>query len=137
MDGNKNTFHSKVYHPRNTWITKTFANRQNIYYHPRMQTGNNFTQICLSVCLSICLSAQAITFKWLKPGTSFLVYGCILIISRSNLSIKVMGLRLRSNLFFCHILLNHQLYVFLFHSNMIKGQGHLKLTVKDTFFPHI
>ena len=33
-------------------------------------------------------------------------------------------------MYFCHILPNCQFYVFLFHSYMIKGQGHLKVKVK-------
>ena len=43
--------------------------------------------------LSICLSVQAVTFELLGLGASFLVYGYILIISRSSLSIKVIGSR--------------------------------------------
>ena len=64
-------------------------------YHPHMRIGNNFSRVCLSVCLyvcvSVCVSVQTITFELLKLGTSFLAYRYILIISRSNLSIKVMG----------------------------------------------
>ena len=35
------------------------------FYHSRMQTRNNFTQVCLCVCLSICVSVQAVTFELL------------------------------------------------------------------------
>ena len=82
-------------------------------YHLRMRIGNNFTQVCLSVCpLSVCVSVcesvyvsvQAITFELLQLGTSFSVYRYILTTSRSSLSIKVIGSRSTSNLFFCHIL---------------------------------
>ena len=47
------------------------------------------------MCLSVCLSVQAITSELLKLGTSFLVYGYILTISRKSLHIKV--IRSRSN----------------------------------------
>ena len=50
----------------------------------------------MSVCMSVCLSVQAITFEPLDIGTSFLVCRYILTISRSRLSIKVIGLRSRS-----------------------------------------
>ena len=71
------------------------------YYHPRMRVGNVFGRVCLSVCLSICvsvcpsvcLSVQTITFEPLHIGTSFLVWRYILTISRSSLSIKVIGSR--------------------------------------------
>ena len=56
--------------------------------------------VCLSVCLcvylSVFLSVQAITFELLDIGTSFLVCRYILTISRSSLSIKVIGSRSRS-----------------------------------------
>ena len=55
------------------------------------------------VCVSVCLSVQAITLKLLKLGTSFSACGYILIISRSSLSIKVMG-QGQGKMYFCHIL---------------------------------
>ena len=67
-----------------------------IYYHPRMRVGNVFWLcVCLSVCLSmsVFLSVQAITFEPLDIETSFLVCRYILTISRSSLSIKVIGSR--------------------------------------------
>ena len=82
------------------------------FYHPRMRVGNVFGRVCLSVCLSVCpsvclsvclsvcpsvcLSVQTITFEPLHIGTSFLVWRYILTISRSSLSIKVIGSRSRS-----------------------------------------
>ena len=66
------------------------------YYHPRMRVGNVFSRVCLSVCLSVCPSVQTITFEPLDIETSFLVCRYILTISRSSLSIKVIGLRSRS-----------------------------------------
>ena len=48
-----------------------------------LHTGNNFTQVYLSV--------QATTLELLKPGTSFLACGYILTIFRSSFSIKVIG----------------------------------------------
>ena len=59
------------------------------HYHPRMRVGNVFSHVCLSVCLSV----QAITFESLNIETSFLVCRYILTISRSSLSIKVIGSR--------------------------------------------
>ena len=52
--------------------------------------------VCLGVCLSVFLSVEAITFEPLDIETSFLVRRYILIISRSSLSIKVIGLWSRS-----------------------------------------
>ena len=52
--------------------------------------------VCLCVCLSVFLSVQAITFEPLNIETSFLVCRYILTISRSSLSIKVIGSRSRS-----------------------------------------
>ena len=69
-------------------------------YHPRMGLGNVFSHVCLSVCVSVCvsvfLSVQVITFEPLDIETSFLVCRYILTISRSSLSIKVIGSRSRS-----------------------------------------
>ena len=69
------------------------------YYHPCMQVGNVFGHVCLvclSVCVSVFLSVQAITFEPLDTKTSFLACRYILTISRSSLSIKVIGSRSRS-----------------------------------------
>ena len=57
-----------------------------------MRVGHVFGHVCLSMCLSV----QAITFEPLDIGTSFLVCRYILTISRSSLSNKVIGSRLRS-----------------------------------------
>ena len=43
--------------------------------------------------MSVCLSVQAITFELLDIETSFLACRYILIISKSSLSIKVIGSR--------------------------------------------
>ena len=70
------------------------------FYHPRMRVGNVFGHVCVSVCLCVCLSVflsvQAITFEPLDIETSFLVCRYILTISRSSLSMKVIGSRSRS-----------------------------------------
>ena len=50
--------------------------------------GNVFV-VC--VCMSVCLSVWAITFEAVDIETSFLVWWYILTISRSSLSIKVIG----------------------------------------------
>ena len=65
-------------------------------YHPRMRVGNVFGHVCVCVCLSVFLSFQAITFEPLDIETSILVCRYILTISRSSLSIKVIGTRSRS-----------------------------------------
>ena len=57
-----------------------------------MRVSNVFGRVCLSVCPSV----QTITFEPLDIETSFLVCRYILTISRSGLSIKVIGLRSRS-----------------------------------------
>ena len=58
-----------------------------------MQVGNVFGHVCLCVCLSlsVCPSVQTITFEPLDIETSFLACICILTISRSSLSIKIIG----------------------------------------------
>ena len=74
------------------------------FYHSRMWAGNVFghvrlsicPSVCLSVCPSMCLSVQTITFELLHIGASYLVWRYILTISRSSLSIKVIGSRSRS-----------------------------------------
>ena len=62
-----------------------------------MWVGNVFGHVCLCVCLCVCLSVflfvQAITFELLDIETSFLICRYILTISRSSLSIKVIGSR--------------------------------------------
>ena len=67
-------------------ILQILQNRQQFslkscYYHPRMQVGNVFGHICVSV--------QAITFERLLIGTLCMVWGYILTMSRSRSSIKV------------------------------------------------
>ena len=49
--------------------------------------------VCLCVCLPVCLSVQAITFEPVDIEISFLVWCYILTISRSSLSVKVIGSR--------------------------------------------
>ena len=61
-------------------------------------------RVCGKVMFSYCLSVQAKTFECLDIETSFLVWWYILIISRSNLSTNVIGLRSRP-LFFKLIIL--------------------------------
>ena len=54
----------------------------------RVWGGNVFV-----VCVCVCVCIQAITFEGVDIETSFLVWCDILIISRSSLSIKVIGSR--------------------------------------------
>ena len=49
--------------------------------------------VMFSLCVCVCLSVRAITFEQVDIETSFLVWCYILTISRSSLSIKVMGSR--------------------------------------------
>ena len=58
-----------------------------------MRVGNVFSRVSVSVCVSVYMSVQAITFELHDIETSFLVCRYILTISRSSLSIKVIGLR--------------------------------------------
>ena len=58
-----------------------------------MRVGNIFSHVCLCVCVFV----QVITFKLLRPGTSFSVYTDTIKISGSSLSTKVMKSGLRSN----------------------------------------
>ena len=76
--------------------TTTICCHSTHFYHPRMRVGNLFGHVCVSVCLSVFLSVQAITFEPLNIETSFFVCRYILTISRSSLSIKVIGSRSRS-----------------------------------------
>ena len=64
--------------------------------------------ICVSVCLSVfvCVSVRAITFEAVDIKTTLLVWCYILTISRSSLSIKVIGSRSRSShgkCLFCYL----------------------------------
>ena len=93
--------------------------------------------VCLSICLSVCPSVQTITFKLLHIETSY-----INTISRSSLSIKVIGSRSRSyekndNFTYFNMLILH---ICLQVTNEIKvtnqGEGHIKVKVKiSTSFP--
>ena len=73
------------------------------FYHPRMWVGNVFGHVCLCVCVSVCVSVclsvcvsvcSGYNFEPLNMETSFLVCRYILTITRSSLSIKVIGSRL-------------------------------------------
>ena len=92
--------------------------------------------VCLSVCMSVFLSVQAITFEPLDIETLFLVCRYILTISRSSLSIKVIGSRSRSyekndSFTYFNLLI---LCMWLQDINKVKvthqGQGHIKVKVK-------
>ena len=56
--------------------------------HLRMRAGNVFGHVCLCVCFFVC---SGYNFLTLDIETSFLVCRYILTISRSRLSIKVIG----------------------------------------------
>ena len=58
------------------------------------------------MCVFVCVSVWAITFEQFNIETSVLVWCYILTISRSSLSIKVIGLRSRSShgkCLFCYL----------------------------------
>ena len=100
-----------------------------------MRVGNVFGHVCLSVCVSVCvsvcLSVQAITFEPLDIETSFLVCRYILTISRSHLSIKVIGSRSRSYeksdsfTYFNFLILCMWLQVI----NKVRSRSHIKVKV--------
>ena len=83
--------------------------------------------VCLSVYLSVFLSVQAMTFELLHKETSFLVCWYVFTISRSSLSIKVIGSRSRSydkndSFIYFKVKVTHQ------------GEGHIKVKVKISTF---
>ena len=95
-----------------------------------MLVGNDFNRVCLSVHPSVCLSVQAITFELLHIGTSFLVTRYILTISRSSLSIEVIGLRSCAKK--CLII-----YSFVCScGSLIRSRSHIKVKVifKERYF---
>ena len=90
----------------------------------------------MSVCLSLCLSVQAITFEPIHMKISFLICWYILTISRSGLSIKVIGSRSRSyekndNFTYFNMLIP---CIWLQVINKVKvthqGEGHINVKVK-------
>ena len=92
------------------------------------------------MCLSVCPSVQAITFELLHIETSFLVCRYIFIISRSSLSIRVIGTRSRSyerndNLTYFNMSI---LCIWLQVINEVKvthqGEDHIKVKVKISIF---
>ena len=92
--------------------------------------------VCLCVCLSVFLSVQAITYEPLDIETSFLVCRYILTISRSSLSIKVIGSRSRSYekndsfTYFNFLILCMWLQVINKVKVTHQGEGHIKFKVK-------
>ena len=92
--------------------------------------------------MSVCLSVQTITCEPLHIETSFLVCRYIITISRSSLSIKVIGSRSRlyeKNDYFTYFNMLI-LYIWLQVINEVKitnqGEGHIKVKVKiSTSFP--
>ena len=89
---------------------------------------------CLCVCLSVFLSVQAITFELVHIETSFLVCRYVFTISRSSLSIKVIGSRSydkNDNFTYFNMLI---FCTWLQVINKVKfthqGEGHIKVKVK-------
>ena len=90
----------------------------------------------MSVSLSVFLFVQAITFEPLDTETSFLVCRYNLTISRSSLSIKVIGSRSRSYeknehfTYFNLLILCMWLQVINKGKVTHQGEGHIKVKVK-------
>ena len=83
--------------------------------------------VCLSVCLSVFLFAQAITFEPLHIETSFSVYRYIFMISRSGLSIKVIGSRsYDKNANFTYLTCYFSVCIY---RSLIKSRSHIKVKV--------
>ena len=95
-----------------------------------MRVGNVVSRVCLSVCPSVhlsvclCVSVQTITFEPLHIGTSILLQRYILTISRSHLSIKVIGSRSCAKNYY---LLISTCYSFV--CIVIKSMSHIKVKV--------
>ena len=127
----------------------TSIKQNNFYYHPHMRVGNVFSHICgsvclsacLSVCLSMCLSICVSICSGYNFGTTshrhfILVCRYIFIISKSSLSIKVIGSRSRSyeknDNFTCFNMFI--LCIWLQAINKVKVthqcEGHIKVKVK-------
>ena len=110
-----------------------------------MRVGNVFGRVCPSVCLSVCpsvclsvcpsvcpsvcLSVQTITFEPLHIGTSFLVWWYILTISRSSLSIKVIGSRSRSCAKNDYLLISTCYSFVCTYRPLIRARSHIKVKV--------
>ena len=95
--------------------------------------------LCLSACLSVCPSVQDIIYEPLHIETSFLVCRYIFAISRSSLSIKVIGSRSRSyekndNVNISFLILCISLQVINKVKITHQGEGHIKVKVK--YPPH-
>ena len=95
-----------------------------------------YVSVCLCVYLSVFLCVQAITFEPLDIETSFLVFRYILTISRSSLSIMIIGsskghMRKNDNFTYFNFLI---LCMWLQVINQVKvthqGKGHIKVKVK-------
>ena len=97
-----------------------------------MQIGNNFNWVCLCVFMSVCVSVQIITFELLKLETSFSVNRYILTISRSSVSIMVIGSRSRSKEKLTYFYLTVSSVCLYSTKTYLKGQCHLKVKVKIT-----
>ena len=99
-----------------------------------MWGGNVFSHVYLSVCQSV----HAITFEPLHIETSFLVCRYIFTISRSSLSIKVIGSRSwsyeKNDHFTYFDMLILCMWLQVINKVMVthQGQGHIKVKVKNT-----
>ena len=83
---------TKLFHECNQFLAIKVAVVRLVITSRVCGRGNVFVMsVCLCVC--VCLSVRAITFERVDIETSFLVWCYILTISRSCLSIKVIGSR--------------------------------------------
>ena len=104
------------------------------FYHPRMLVGNVFHRVCLFICPSVCLSVQTITFEPLHIGTSFMVWRYILTISRSSLSIKVIGSSSRSCAKNDYLLISTCYSFVCGYRSLIRSRSLIKVEVKLSSF---
>ena len=104
------------------------------FYHPRMFSvvsvcPSVYLSVCLSICPSFHLSVQTITFEPLYIGILFLVWRYSLTISRSSLSIKVIGSRSRSCAKNDYLLISTCYSFVCTYRPLIRSRSHIKVKV--------
>ena len=100
------------------------------FCHMHMRVGNVFSRVCLSVFLYV----QAITFEPLHMQISFLICKYIFTISRSSLSIKVIGSGSCKKHFSYFNMLIICMRLQVIDMVKITRQGHIKVKVKNLVF---
>ena len=82
----------------------------------------------MSVCLSVCPPVQTITFELFDVEASFLVCRYILTISRSSLSIKVIGSRSNEKKMIILLISTCESSVYGYRS-LMRSRSHIKVKV--------